>query len=78
MRKIFNLYADYIEQISLLSSGQKACLLDLIFGYANDNGISLEGVDDVVKVIFLNIKPQLDASNKSFQQYISGKENSVW
>lgn len=78
MRKNFQLYADYKGQIDMLTCCDKASLVDYIFDYVNDKEMNIEGAEPIVKMLFLSMLPQLDASNESFDEYKSKMENSRW
>lgn len=65
MRNSFVLYTDYKQHIDLLTTEEKAQLLDAIFGYAEGNEIELDGA---TKMAFSFIKAQMDRDNDKYQE----------
>lgn len=65
MKNSFVLYTDYKQHIDLLTTEEKAQLLDAIFGYAEGNEIELDGA---TKMAFSFIKAQMDRDNDKYQE----------
>lgn len=65
MKNSFVLYTDYKQHIDLLTTEEKAQLLDAIFGYAEGLEIELDGA---TKMAFSFIKAQMDRDNEKYEK----------
>lgn len=73
MKNSFVLYTDYKQHIDLLSTEEKAQLLDAIFDYAEGKKVELEGA---AMMAFSFIKAQLDRDGEKYEKTCEARKEA--